>query len=44
MKKAADLEVPNITAQAINHYLADNSLDEHIARLNKEYAVWMRDN
>ncbi|MFC6253032.1 PLP-dependent aminotransferase family protein [Secundilactobacillus hailunensis] len=42
LKEAADLEVPNITAQAINHYLADNSLDEHIARLNKEYKVRMQ--
>jgi len=42
LKEAADLEVPNITAQAINHYLADNSLDEHIAKLNEEYLVRMK--
>lgn len=42
LKEAADLEVPNITAQAINHFLANNSLDDHITNLNKEYVVRMQ--
>lgn len=39
LKEANDLEVPNITASAINQFLAHNSLDEHIATLVKEYRV-----
>lgn len=39
LKEAADLEVPNLTASAINQFLANNSLDEHIAKLNQEYRI-----
>ncbi len=38
LKEAADLEVPNLTASAINQYLEKNDLDAHIDQLNKEYA------
>ncbi|KRK47087.1 transaminase (aminotransferase) [Secundilactobacillus kimchicus JCM 15530] len=39
LKEANDLEVPNITASAINQFMAKNDLDVHIAGLTSEYAV-----
>jgi DNA-binding transcriptional MocR family regulator len=39
LKEAADLEVPNLTASAVNEFLANNSLDDHIKTLNQEYRV-----
>ncbi|WP_283679886.1 PLP-dependent aminotransferase family protein [Lentilactobacillus sp. Marseille-Q4993] len=37
LKEAADLEVPNITASAINQFLAKNDLDKHIDKLIDVY-------
>lgn len=39
LKEGADLEVPNLTAAAVNNFLANNSLDDHIAKLNQEYLI-----
>ncbi|AQW21220.1 aspartate aminotransferase [Lentilactobacillus curieae] len=38
LKEAADLEVPNITASAVNQFLAKNDLDKHIEGLIKAYS------
>ncbi|WP_268912169.1 PLP-dependent aminotransferase family protein [Lentilactobacillus sp. SPB1-3] len=39
LKEAADLEVPNITASAVNQYLEKNDLDEHIKQLIQVYSL-----
>lgn len=39
LKEAVDLEVPNLTASAVNQYLEHNDLDAHIDQLIGAYAV-----